>query len=64
MAKERLHGQAGAHIPDRDGTVCTATDEEVCEGLEVKTVNTVGMLAILLANFERMQIEQLDGAIC
>ena len=63
MAEERLHGQAGAHVPDRDGTVGTATDEEVCERLEVKTVNAVSVLAILLADLERVQIEQLDGAI-
>ena len=63
MTEERLHGQAGAHVPDRDGAVGATTDEEVCEGLEVETVNAVSVLAVLLADLERVQIEQLDGAI-
>ena len=60
MAEESLNGQAGAHVPNRDRAVSTTRDKEVGEWLEVKAVDAISVLAILLANLKGVQIKELD----
>ena len=60
MAVECLHGKAGTHVPNGDTLICGTTDEEVREWLEVKTVDRVCVLTVLLTNLQSMQIVKLD----
>lgn len=63
MAIESLNGEASAHIPNGERTISRATNKEISERLESKTVNRIGMRAILLSSFDGVQIKKLDSTI-
>jgi len=63
MTEEGLNRQPRAHVPNRDRSVSTTTNEEVSIRLEIETVYTVSVLAVLLANLERVQIEKFHSTI-
>ena len=63
MSIESLYCQTGTHIPNWYTFISRTTHKEISERLEVKTINSISMLAILLTNFQRMQIVKLNCSI-
>ena len=54
MSVESLYSEAGAHIPNRHGSIGGAADEEVGEGLEIQAIHRVCVLSVLLAHLQRV----------
>lgn len=60
---ECLDGEARAHVPDREGAVRTARDEEVRVRLEGKRVHGVRVRTVLLPLLQGVQVKELNSAI-
>ena len=63
MSEESLYRKTCPHVPDRYRSVCTSAYEEICERLEVKAVNAVSMLSVLMAYLEGVQVEKFHWAV-